>query len=200
MQKTQLKENIDQVKADLPAVKSKRLVFEVTANTSTQRKKSPTVLSDEGKLNMPQRSASRRQLETLVAATEVNGGSVENRSLALDGMFSTLTKYAKTAALSKYFSSSKKMRKASLAVIKPQVKQYEQSDHNVIRSLSMLYAGGLIGKVKYEQSRSALVMKNTEKHTKKILSLTKIWSILNLFYMLFYSYHFYIFSLFLWTI
>ena len=57
-----------------------------------------------------------------------------------------------------------------------------------------------MGKVKYEQSRSALVMKNTEKHTKKLLSLTKIWSILNLFYMLFYSYHFYIFSLFLWTI
>lgn len=61
------------------------------------------------------------------------------------------------------------MRKASsLAVIKPQVKQYEQSNHNVIRSLSMLYAGGLTGKVKYEQSRSALVMKNTEKHTKKL--------------------------------
>ena len=125
MQKTQVKENIDQVKADLPAVKNKRwLVFEVTAiNTSTQREKSPTVLSDEGKLNMPQRSASRRRLDTLVAATEVNGGSVENRSPALDGMFSTLTKYAKTAALSKYFSSSKKIRKASsLAVIKPQVK------------------------------------------------------------------------------
>ena len=92
------------------------------------------MLTDEGKLNVPQRSVSRRQLETLVAATEVNGGSVEDRSPALDGMFSTLTKHAKTAALSKYFSSSKKMRKASLAVIKPQVKQYEQSDHNVIRS------------------------------------------------------------------
>ena len=66
------------------------------------------MLSDKGKLTMPQRSASRRQLETLVAATEVNGGSVEKRSPALDGMFSTLTKYAKTPALSKYFSSSKK--------------------------------------------------------------------------------------------
>ena len=173
-QKTRIKENVDSVKVDLPAVKTKRrLVFEVTANTSTLRKKSPTVLTDEGKLNVPQRSASRRQLETLVAATEVNGGSVEDRSPALDGMFSTLTKYAKTAALSKYFSSSKKMRKASLAVIKPQVKQYEQSDHNVIRSLSMLYAGGLMGKVKYEQTRSALVMKNTKKHTKKVGSVSK---------------------------
>ena len=174
LQKTRIKENVDSVKVDLPAVKTKRrLVFEVTANTSTLRKKSPTVLTDEGKLNVPQRSASRRQLETLVAATEVNGGSVEDRSPALDGMFSTLTKYAKTAALSKYFSSSKKMRKASLAVIKPQVKQYEQSDHNFIRSLSMLYAGGLMGKVKYEQTRSALVMKNTKKHTKKLGSVSK---------------------------
>ena len=174
LQKTRIKENVDSVKVDLPAVKTKRrLVFEVTANTSTLRKKSPTVLTDEGKLNVPQRSASRRQLEKLVAATEVNGGSVEDRSPALDGMFSTLTKYAKTAALSKYFSSSKKMRKASLAVIKPQVKQYEQSDHNVIRSLSMLYAGGLMGKVKYEQTRSALVMKNTKKHTKKLGSVSK---------------------------
>ena len=174
LQKTRIKENVDSVKVDLPAVKTKRrLVFEVTANTSTLRKKSPTVLTDEGKLNVPQRSASRRQLETLVAATEVNGGSVEDRSPALDGMFSTLTKYAKTAALSKYFSSSKKMRKASLAVIKPQVKQYEQSDHNVIRSLSMLYAAGLMEKVKYEQTRSALVMKNTKKHTKKLGSVSK---------------------------
>lgn len=140
----------------------------MTANTSTLRKKSPTVLTDEGKLNVPQRSASRRQLETLAAATEVNGGSVEDRSPALDGMYSTQTRYAKTAALSKYFSSSKKMRKTSLAVIKPQVKQYEQSDHNVISSLSMLYAGGLMGKVKYEQTRSALVMKNTKKDTKKL--------------------------------
>ena len=174
LQKTRIKENVDSVKVDLPAVKTKRrLVFEVTANTSTLRQKSPTVLTDEGKLNVPQRNASRRQLETLVAATEVNGGSVEDRSPALDGMFSTLTKYAKTAALSKYFSSSKKMRKASLAVIKPQVKQYKQSDHNVIRSLSMLYAGGLMGKVKYKQTRSALVMKNTKKHTKKLGSVSK---------------------------
>ena len=56
---------------------------------------------------MPQRSANRKKLETLLAATEVNGGSVENRSPALDGMFSTLIKYGKIADLSKYYSSSK---------------------------------------------------------------------------------------------
>ena len=70
----------------------------MTANTSTLRIKSPTVLTDEGKLNVPQRSASRRQLETLVAATVVNGGSVEDRSPALDGMFSTPTKYAEDSS------------------------------------------------------------------------------------------------------
>jgi hypothetical protein len=34
------------------------------------------------------------------------------------------------------------------------------SNDNFIHSLSLLYAGGIIGKVKYELARSALVMKN----------------------------------------
>lgn len=59
------------------------------------------------------------------------------------------------------------MRKASAAVIKGRVKEYEKCDENFIRSLSLLYAGGVIGKFKYQQSRSALVMKNTGKLTKK---------------------------------
>ena len=103
----------------------------------------------------------------LLAATEVNGGSVENRSPALDGMFSTLIKYEKIADLSKYYSSSKKMRKVTLAVIKAQVKVKSMSSQNFICSLSLLYAGGVIGEVKYQQSRSALVMRNNGKHTSK---------------------------------
>ena len=69
-------------------------------------------------------------------------------------MFSTLIKYEKIADLSKYYSSSKKMKKASLAVIKAQVKEYEQCNQNFIHSLSLLYAGGVIGEVKYHAAIS----------------------------------------------
>lgn len=116
---------------------------------------------------MQRRSANRRQLESLTASTEVNGGSSENRSPALDGMFSTLCKYGTMVDISKYVCSSRKMRKATVAKIKMQCVEYEKSEENFIRSLSLLYAGGVISKVKYQQTRSSMVMKNTGRHTKK---------------------------------
>lgn len=59
------------------------------------------------------------------------------------------------------------MKKAAMVKIKAETERYEKSNVNFIRSLPLLYAGGIIGKVKYEQGRSALVMKHTEKTTKK---------------------------------
>ena len=59
------------------------------------------------------------------------------------------------------------MRKATVAKIKNQCTEYEKSEENFIRSLSLLYAGGIISEFKYRQTRSSLVMKNTGKHTKK---------------------------------
>ena len=47
------------------------------------------------------------------------------------------------------------------------MQDYEKSQENFVLSLSLLYAGRVIGKVKYEQGRSALVMKHTGKSTKK---------------------------------
>ena len=59
------------------------------------------------------------------------------------------------------------MKKATLVKIKAETERYEKSNENFIRSLPLLYAGGIIGKVKYEQGRSALIMKHTDKTTKK---------------------------------
>ena len=152
---------------EVTPVQPRSRAFEISKNTSTLRKKDPSKLSDDGKLKLPRRSAQRRQLETLMAAAEINGGTVENRAPALEGMISTVLKYGKISDVSKYFCSSKKMKKAALVKIKLEAQDYEKSDENFIRSLSLLYAGGVIGKVKYEQGRSALVMKHTGKTTKK---------------------------------
>lgn len=38
-------------------------------------------------------------------------------------------------------------------LLKGNVKKYEKCDQNFIGSLSLLYAGGVISKVKYQQSR-----------------------------------------------
>ena len=91
---------------EVTPVQPRSRAFEISKNTSTLRKKDPSKLSDDGKLKLPRRSAQRRQLETLMAA-------VENRAPALEGMISTVLKYGKISDVSKYFCSSKKMKKSS---------------------------------------------------------------------------------------
>ena len=59
------------------------------------------------------------------------------------------------------------MKKAALVKIKAEAQDYEKSEEIFIRSLSLLYAGGVIGKVKYEQGRSTPVMRSTGQTTKK---------------------------------
>lgn len=100
--------------------------FVISKNTSTVRKKNPSELSNDGKLNLPQQSAQQRQLETLIAATEINGGSIEDRVPALEGMVSTVLKYSKVSDVAKYLSS-KKMKKATLMEIKKETQEYEKA-------------------------------------------------------------------------
>ena len=138
---------MDQLEFEVtPPAQSCATAFQILQITSTSRKKSPTELIGEGKLNLPRCSAHRRQLETLIATSEVNGGLVENRTPALDGMFSTVLKYSKMADISKYFDSSKKLKRAAARKINTQAKEYEESNGNFIRSLSLLYAGGSLEK------------------------------------------------------
>ena len=66
-------------------------------------------------------------------------------------MVSTVLKYSKVTDVAKYLSSSRKLKKATLMEIKKEAQEYEKSNENFIRSLSSLYAGGVIGKVKYMQ-------------------------------------------------
>ena len=65
-------------------------------------------------------------------------------------MFSIVLKYSKMADISKYFDSSKNLKGAAAMKINAQAKAYEGSNENFVLSLSLLYAGGIIGKVKYQ--------------------------------------------------
>ena len=82
-------------------------------------------------------------------------------------MFSTICKYGKIADISRYVCLSQKLKKATLAKIKMHCAEYEKSEGNFIPSLSLLYAYVVSGKVKYQQTRSSPVTKNTGRHTKK---------------------------------
>ena len=141
-------------------------MFEVKRNTATTRKKNPTAISKQGNIDLPRRSAYRRQIETLDASAAINGGSIVNKIPALDGMFSTIIKYANVHDIAKY-CSQRKFKNCFVSEAKKEVGIYEKSEDNFVRSLSLLYAGGVIGKNKYIQAKSALVMKNSGKCTRK---------------------------------
>ena len=132
--------------------------FKVSEKTSLERKKSPTQTTFTSEINtsIPLRSKHRRIQEMLLAASEINGGSKENRQPAIDGLFLTLDKYASVETCVKYLGSSKKLRDASILINKKHVSKFEASDENVTRSLSMLYAGSLLSKRKYGTSQVSL--------------------------------------------
>ena len=65
---------------------------------------------------------------------------MEDRAPALEGMVSTVLKYSKVTDVAKYLSSSKKLKKATLMKIKKEAQEYEKSNENFIRSLSIIIA------------------------------------------------------------
>ena len=143
------------------------MAFSISKKSAFSRKKSPSELSPEGILNIPQRSKYRRQLETLLACAEIHGGSADNREPALDGMCSTLEKYGTDEKLKQYSQSSKKFQKANKDLVKTAIKKFEKSDDNNIRSCALLYAGGVTSKRKYESTRSILSTSSTGNKTEK---------------------------------
>lgn len=99
------------------------LAFSVTQNAASSRKRSPTQIDNEGKGNLPRRSLYNGNLETLQAASEIHGGTVEDRSAALTGMFTTLVKYADEDLLLNLVKKTSKFKNAIRSMIKKETKK-----------------------------------------------------------------------------
>ena len=123
---------------------------------SLERKRSPTEILSDGNENIPERSKYRRMQETLLASSEIHGDTKENRQPAINGLFITLNRYASIETCKNFIVGSKKFSSASASIHKQNVSKFEESEQNVNRSFSMLYAGGLLSKRKYAQTRSSL--------------------------------------------
>ena len=130
--------------------------FTITEKASLERKRSPTQVNSDGNGKIPQRSKYRRMQETLLACSEIHGGTEENQQPAIDGLFMTLDRYATLEICKTFIGHSKKLSRASTLIHKENVITFEESQQNINHSFSMLYAGGLLSKRKYAQSRSAL--------------------------------------------
>ena len=101
-----------------------------------------------------ERSAKRRKDETLEACSEIHGATNRDQGLALDGIWCTLINASSPDRMLGYVSQSLKVRKKVLpTVVKKQVKMFEDSTENRLRSIKVLYSGGLLSKEKYKAIR-----------------------------------------------
>ena len=109
------------------------------------------------------RSAKRRKNETLEACSEIHGATDHDQGPALDGMWCTLINASSPDRMSGYISQSLKIRKRVLpTVVKKEVKKFEDSTENLLRSIKVLYSGGLLSKEKYKAIRINLTMSTSK--------------------------------------
>ena len=86
-----------------------------------------------------------RKDETLKACSEIHGATNHDQGPALDGMWCTLINASSPDRMLGYVSQSLKVRKKVLpTVVKKKVKKFEVSTENLLRSIEVLYSGGLL--------------------------------------------------------
>ena len=135
--------------------------FKMTAKKQKSRLKTPTVLSNCNSQELLQelqvRQCSLRRSETMTAALAIHGGTVVNRKPALDGLWMTTVKKASVKDLRTYCKNSKKIKNGVFPKVQnEETRSYKGSNDNMLRSLNILYDGGLMSKWKYKLTRSNL--------------------------------------------
>ena len=126
------------------------------------------VNSEEFEVPRAERSARRRREETMQACSEIHDASKENKAPAVDGMWCTLVRESTPARLVRFLVNSKKCRTRVLpSVAKKGVKKFEDNSENVVRSVKILYSGGLLSKEKCKSVRSNLSMSTSKQNRKR---------------------------------
>lgn len=105
-----------------------------------------------------------------VSGSAVKGKSCGDDTPVLDGLWSTLICTASKPAMTNYINkSSQCMHEIIPNIVKAKIKEYEKSKENRVRSMRVLYEGGLISKRKYTSIRnSSDVVKETGKKRKNV--------------------------------
>ncbi|CAH3167592.1 unnamed protein product, partial [Porites evermanni] len=125
----------------------------------TSRKRSPTSLNAQGKISGPERSGRRRCQETMEVAQVLHGATPNNMLPAFEGIMSVLNNNCSVPDLVELFKKCPKLSQGVIPkVLKEKIRNFEKSDSNFIRSVNVLYKGGIASKQKYISIKSSLSM------------------------------------------
>jgi hypothetical protein len=105
---------------------------------------------ENGKLNLSAATARRRRMETYEAASVIHGAGVDCKRPAEVGLADATINKCSDSVLTEVFSNCPKITKKVIPkMYKPILHEYESSEDNMIRSISVYYTGGVMGKHKY---------------------------------------------------
>ena len=136
------------------------------------RRKNPTVLHSDDQKGPCITVATMRRTETFQAAKEIHGADINNKQPAQVGLISTAEKRCPTKILVDCMSNSKKFcKKVFPRIYKAAAEKFEDSDMNMLRSVSVFYSKGVMGKKKYRSVYRPLSMTiNPRKNPKQLAS------------------------------
>ena len=109
--------------------------------------------------DLKERSSRTRRMETLDACELIHGGNQP----AVDGMWLTFINSIKQKKLKQYLDNSTKVKKVLPLLVNKSIYSYEKEEKNYMRSISLLYTGGILSKEKYKHVRNALAFEQSSK-------------------------------------
>ena len=113
----------------------------------------------DGKISGPSRSIRGRKTQTVSAAKMLHGATEENMAPAYAGLIAVLNETAPIGMLTDALMKSAKFtEKVIPKIVKQKILEFEKSHANFVRSVNILYRGGIASKQKYNSIRSSLTM------------------------------------------
>ena len=163
-------EEVDDLKKKAPSDP-----FSMTKRKRLRRLRNPTELSPENSHQMKGelqiRSCSTRRMEMMNAALAINVGTIANRKPAIDGLWNTFIHKVSRKDLITNVKTSPKMTKPIPDIVNKTIREYEKNEANMIRSVSVLYSGGLMSKLKYQRTQSIISYDSEESNARTRLKI-----------------------------
>ncbi|CAB4021988.1 Hypothetical predicted protein [Paramuricea clavata] len=140
-------EDLEDIKQELRQPDKKSRASQLSEKALQSRKDNPTGF-ENGKITLTTPNARMRRKETFMVAQEIHGGSSESSVPGAVALVDTALNKCSSNVLVDVMSANKKFTKHVMpSIYKGNLKAYESSEENMIRSVSVYYCGGIAGNI-----------------------------------------------------
>ncbi|XP_031575491.1 uncharacterized protein LOC116309082, partial [Actinia tenebrosa] len=168
VKKRRLEDKIVEMKENIQSLSNEHQVLNQNPSAVVNRQNSPTC-DDHGNNLRCNRTMNKRRSETFNSALRIHGGTSTNTLPAISGLVDTLAVKGSKGELTSVISRKRKLcNQVFPQIYNSSVKKFEDSQENLLRSISTYFTRGVIGKRKYRSLYRVLSMKKAKRKGKKL--------------------------------